>query len=134
MRARVPSRPATGPCQSALFEWSSFPSIRGRAAGQIAIQGMANKQIELTTPTLRIRGSPSKALLAIWVYRDNSLVIAHLDFMGSERFVLWHAPKSHQLNFDEAGDLNHELFSLGMEVPDQIDKVLSRSFKPQNPA
>jgi eukaryotic-like serine/threonine-protein kinase len=47
--------------------------------------------------------------------------------------VLWHAPKSHQLNFDEAGDLNHELFTLGMEVPDQIDKVLSRSFKPQEP-
>ncbi len=38
-----------------------IPSIRGRAAGQIAIQGMANKQIELTTPTLRTRGSASKA-------------------------------------------------------------------------
>jgi eukaryotic-like serine/threonine-protein kinase len=110
------------------------PSIRGRAAGQIAIQGMANKQIELTTPTLRTRGSGSKALLAIWLYRDNSLAIAHLDFMNSLHYVLWHAPKSHQLNFDEPGDFNHELFTLGMEVPDQIDKVLSRSFKPQNPA
>ncbi len=110
-----------------------IPSIRGRAAGQIAIQGMANKQIELTTPTLRTRGSPSKALVAIWLYRDNSLVIAHLDFMNSEHYVLWHAPKSHQLNFDDAGELNHELFTLGMEVPDQIDKVLSRSFKPQEP-
>ena len=95
---------------------------------------MANKQIELTTPALRTRGSGSRTLLAVWLYRDNSLAIAHLDFMNSERYVLWHAPKSHQLNFDEPGDLNHELFTLGMEVPDQIDKVLSRSFKPQNPA
>jgi eukaryotic-like serine/threonine-protein kinase len=110
------------------------PSIRGRAAGQIAIQGMVNKQIELTTPTLRTRGSSSKALLAIWLYRDNSLAIAHLDFMNSAHYVLWHAPKSHQLNFDEAGDLNHELFTLGMEVPDQIEKVLTRSFKPMGPA
>jgi eukaryotic-like serine/threonine-protein kinase len=109
------------------------PSIRGRAAGQIAIQGMANKQIELTTPTLRTRGSGSKALLAIWLYGDNSLAIAHLDFMNSEHYVLWHAPRSHQLNFDEVGDFNHELFALGMEVPDQIEKVLSRSFKPRNP-
>ena len=82
-----------------------IPSIRGRAAGQIAIQGMANKQIELTTPTVRTRGSASKALLAIWLYRDNSLAIAHLDFMNSEHYVLWHAPKSHQLNFDEPGRL-----------------------------
>jgi eukaryotic-like serine/threonine-protein kinase len=110
------------------------PSIRGRAAGQIAIQGMVNKQIELTTPALRTRGSGSKALLAIWLYRDNSLAIAHLDFMNSEHYVLWHAPKSHQLNFDEPGDLNHELFTLGMEVPDQVEKVLTRSFRPKGPA
>ncbi len=108
-----------------------IPSIRGRAAGQIAIQGMANKQIEITTPTVRTKGSAGKPLLAIWVYRDNSLVIAYLDFMKSERYILWHAPKSHQLNFDEAGDLNHELFSLGMEVPDQLGKALSRWFKPK---
>jgi eukaryotic-like serine/threonine-protein kinase len=108
-------------------------SIRGRAAGQIAIQGMANKQIELTTPSLRTRGSASKALLAIWLYRDNSLAIAHLDFMNSEHYVLWHAPRSHQLNFDGPADLNHELYTLGMEVPDQIDKVLSRSYKPRKP-
>ena len=107
------------------------PSIRGRAAGQIAIQGMTNKQIELTTPTVRTKGSASKALLAVWIYRDNSLAIAHLDFMNSVHYVLWHASKGHQLNYDEAGDFNHELFTLGLEVPDQLDKVLSRSFKPK---
>ncbi len=108
-----------------------IPSIRGRAAGQIAIQGMTNKQIEITTPTVRTRGSAGKPLLAIWLYHDNSLVIAYLDFMNIERYILWHAPKSHQLNFDGAGDLNHEIFSLGMEAPDQVDKALSRWFKPK---
>ena len=108
-----------------------IPSIRGRAAGQIAIQGMTNKQIELSTPTVRTKGSTSKTLLAVWVYSDNSLAIVHLDFMNSERYVLWHAPRAHQLNFDVASDLTHELYTLGMEVPDQLDRVLARSFKPR---
>ena len=84
-------------------------------------------------PHVPHQGSASKPLLAIWVYRDNSLAIAHLDFMNSEHYVLWHAPKSHQLNFDDPADLNHELYTLGMEVPDQLDKVLSRWFKPSVP-
>jgi serine/threonine-protein kinase len=92
---------------------------------------MAQKQIELTTPTVRTKGTAGKPLVAIWVYGDNSLVIAHLDFMGAERFVLWHAPRAHQLNYDDPAELNHELFSLGMELPDQLDKVLSRSFRPR---
>ena len=58
--------------------------------------------------------------------------------MNSEHYVLWHAPKSHQLNFDEAGDFNHELFTLGMEVPDQVDKVRviqdPSRFKPSLPS
>ena len=113
------------------YRLTVIPSIRGRAAGQIAIQGMSQKQIELTTPTVRTKGSGGKPLVAIWVYADHSLVIAHLDFMASEHFVLWHAPKAHQINFDDPAELNHELFSLGMEVPDQLDKVLSRGFKPR---
>jgi serine/threonine-protein kinase len=107
-----------------------IPSIRGRAAGQIAIQGMSNKQIELSTPTVRTKGSAAKPLLAVWVYLDNSLAIVHLDFMNTIRYVLWHAPRGHQLNFDDAADLNHELYALGMEIPDQLDRVLSRGFKP----
>jgi serine/threonine-protein kinase len=108
-----------------------IPSIRGRAAGQIAIQGMVNKQIELSTPTVRTKGSAGRPLLAVWVYQDNSLAIVHLDFMNTERYVLWHASKGHQLNFDDAAELNHELYALGMEVPDQLDRVLSRSYKPR---
>jgi len=113
------------------YQLSVIPSIRGRAAGQIAIQGMRNKQIELTTPTVRTKGSAGKPLLAVWVYGDTSLVIVHLDFMNTERYVLWHAPKSHQLNFDDLAELNHELYTLGLEVPDQLDKVLSRWYKPR---
>lgn len=113
------------------YRLTVIPSIRGRAAGQIAIQVMAHKQIELTTPTVRTSGGGSKPLVAIWVYDDNSLVIVHVDFMGAERYVLWHAPRAHQLNYDAPADLNHELFSLGMEVPDQLDRVLSRSFRPR---
>jgi hypothetical protein len=131
-QARPGAKPAThryvpiGPYRLAVI-----PSVRGRAAGQIAIQGMNNKQIEFTTPTVRTRGSAGKPLLAVWVYRDHSLVVAYLDFMNTERYILWHAPKSHQLNFDAPGDLNHELFTLSMELPDQVDKALSRWFKPK---
>ena len=78
----MPSRPRIATSRSARIASTVIPSIRGRAAGQIAIQGMANKQIELITPTLRTKGSAGKPIVAVWVYRDNSLVIAHLDFMG----------------------------------------------------
>ncbi len=130
--ARPGAKPAThrhvpvGP-----YRLTVIPSIRGRAAGQIAIQGMSNKQIELTTPTVRTKGSAGKPLLAIWHYLDNSLVIVHLDFKSIARYILWHAPKSHQLNFDDPADLNHELYGLGMELPDQLGEALSRSFKPR---
>jgi serine/threonine-protein kinase len=108
------------------------PSIRGRAAGQVAIQGMANKQIELTTPSFRTSGSSGKPILAVWIYRDQSLVIVHLDFHGTERYVLWHAPLAHQLNFDDPADLLRELDDLGMEPPDQLESALSRWFRPRN--
>jgi serine/threonine-protein kinase len=134
---QVPTRPGAKPAGHrhvpvGPYRLAVIPSIRGRAAGQIAIQGMANKQIELTTPTVRTKGSAGKPLLAIWVYTDHSLVIAHLDFVSAQRYVLWHAPRSHQLNFDDIADLNHELYSLGMELPEKLDKALSRWFKPRN--
>jgi serine/threonine-protein kinase len=112
------------------YRLSVVVSVRGRAAGQVSISGMGNKQVELSTPTFRTRSSPSKPLIAVWIYRDNSLVVTHLDFMGAERYVLWHAPPAHELKFDNPADLNHELYTLGMEIPDQLDRVLTRKFKP----
>jgi serine/threonine-protein kinase len=133
-QARPGAKPAAGhrPVAVGPYRLVVIPSIRGRAAGQIAIQGMPNKEIEMTTPTVRTRGTAAKPLIAVWVYRDHSLAIVHLDFMSTERYILWHAPRGHQLNFDAAADLNHELYTLGLEVPDQIDRALSRNFKPRN--
>jgi serine/threonine-protein kinase len=108
------------------------PSIRGRAAGQLAIQGTADKQIELTTPSFRTTGSAARPILAVWLYRDNSLVLSHLDFQGTERYVVWHAPLAHQLKFDDPADVLREIQTLGMEPPEQLDAALSRRFRPQN--
>ena len=135
LQSQAQARPGTKPASHrhvpvGPYRLIVIPSLRGRAAGQIVIQGMTNKQIELTTPTVRTKGSATKPIVAAWVYEDNSLVIVHLDFMNSERFVLWHATRGHQLNFDDAGDLNHELYTLGMELPEQLDRVLTRRFKP----
>ena len=112
------------------YRLAVIPSIRGRSAGQIAVQGMRNKQIELITPTIRGGGSGARPLIAIWIYQDASAAIAYLDFKGTERFILWHAPNSQQFNFEFAADLNHELYGLGMEVPDQLDRALTKKFRP----
>lgn len=107
-------------------------SIRGRAAGQLAIQGMGNKQIEMTTPSFRTTGSANRPILAVWLYRDNSMVLAHLDFQGVPRYILWHAPLAHHLKFDVPDDLIRELQALGLEPPDQIEEALSKRFQPRN--
>lgn len=109
-------------------------SVRGRSAGQVAIQGMPNKQIEMLTPSMRMGGSASKPIVAAWVYQDNSLALAYLDFKKSESYILWHAPHGQQFNFDDPGALNHSLYNLGMEIPDQLDQVLSKRFRPKRPA
>jgi serine/threonine-protein kinase len=137
-QARAPAAGAPKPAGhrhiplGANYRLVVVPSIRGRAAGQIAIQGMANKQIELTTPTFRTTGSAAKPIVAVWRYRDGSLVVAHLDFQSTERYVLWHAPRSHELKFDDHTELTHELATLGMEIPDQLESSLSRRFRPRN--
>ena len=116
------------------YRLAVIPSIRGRSAGQIALQGMRNKQIELITASIRGGGSGARPVVAIWLYQDASAVIVYLDFKGTERFILWHAPNSQQFNFDVAAELNHELYGLGMEVPDQLDRVLTKKFRPHSPA
>jgi serine/threonine-protein kinase len=114
------------------YHLAVIPSIRGRNAGQLALQGMRNKQIEMLTPSVRAGGSASRPVLAVWVYQDASAAIAYLDFKGAEKFILWHAPNAQQTNHDTAADLGHELDALGLEVPDQLDRVLSKRFRPRN--
>jgi serine/threonine-protein kinase len=115
------------------YHLAVIPSIRGRSAGQVAIQGMSNKQIEMLTPSIRMGGSGSKPIVAAWVYQDNSLAIAYVDSLNTVRYICWHAPTSQQSNFGNPADLNHALFQLGMEAPDQLDRALTRSFRPRNP-
>ncbi len=116
------------------YRLAVIPSIRGRSAGQVAIQGMrGNKQIEMLTPTLRTSGTASKPIVAAWVYADESLVIAFVDFQNVVRYITWHAPTGHQDTFEDPADLNHSLFGRGLEVPDALDAALTKRFRPKNP-
>ena len=116
------------------YRLAVIPSVRGRAAGQVAIQGMPNKQIELLTPSLRLAGSGGKPIVAVWTYGDDSLAIVYLDFRNATRYILWHAPIAHQNNFGDPAELNHALFVAGLEVPDGLSQSLSKRFRPKNPA
>jgi serine/threonine-protein kinase len=115
------------------YRLAVVPSVRSRAAGKLAIQGMPNKQIEILTPPFRSRNPDSKPIMAAWAYQDNSLALVHLDFRGIERYILWHAPSGRQSNYDTAAELNHDLYQLGLEAPDQLDRVLSTAFRPHSP-
>lgn len=106
------------------------PSVRGGAAGQIAIQVLPEKQIDLLIPAVCHQGEPDRPLLAIWVYSDQSLVIVSVDLSGRDRYVVWQASRAYEFHFATAADLVHELFDLAMELPDQFDTVLSHWTKP----
>jgi serine/threonine-protein kinase len=103
-------------------------SVRGRAAGQLAIRVTADKQIELTTPSFRGSSSADRPILAVWTYQNNSMVLAHIDFQGTARYVLWYAPRAQQLKFDHPGELYYELENLSMELPGQLEEALSRRY------
>jgi serine/threonine protein kinase len=115
------------------FRLAVIPSIRGKSAGQIAIQGMPNKQIEMLIPSIRLASNVSKPILAAWSYQDNSLAVAYIDYKNVERYISWHAPTNQQENFDDAGALNSALLGLGLEAPDQLGQALTKRFRPRNP-
>jgi len=116
------------------YRLAVIPSIRGKSAGQIAIQGMPNKQVEMLIPSIRLATTAGKPILAAWPYQDESLAIAYVDYRNAERFILWHAPTNQQTNFEDAGALNSVLLQLNLEAPDQLDRVLSKKFRPREPA
>ncbi len=115
------------------YRLAVIPSIRGKSAGQIAIQGMRNKQIEMLIPSIRLASSVAKPVLAVWAYLDDSLAIAYVDYKNDERFISWHAPTNQQENHDDAASLNSTLLQLNLEAPDQLDRVLSKKYRPRNP-
>jgi serine/threonine-protein kinase len=116
---------AIGPYRLAVI-----PSIRSRAAGQIALQGLPNKQIELLVPAFSSGGSASKPIAAFWRHQDGSLVIAYIEHRGRTHYVLWEAAANVQHNLDHPADLLRMLDQLGLEAPDQIDRVLTRRYRP----
>jgi serine/threonine-protein kinase len=115
------------------YRLAVIPSIRGKSAGQIAIQGMRHKQIEMLIPSIRLASTVGKPILAVWVYEDDSLAIAYVDYKNIERFISWHAPTNQQENHEDAATLNSTLLQLGLEAPDQLDRVLSKKYRPSNP-
>ena len=94
---------------------------------------MRNKQIEMLIPSIRLASNVGKPILAAWTYQDDSLAIAYVDYRNTERFISWHAPTNQQDNYDDAGALNSALLQLGLEAPDQLDRALSKRFRPKNP-
>lgn len=123
-----PRNIAIGPYRIAVVA-----SIRSRSAGQVAIQGMPNKQIEMLVPSFTSSGSGSRPTLAAWVYTNNCLVVTYIDHMNVQKYILWDTMTSQQHNFDDAAALNHQLFTMRLEVPDSLDRVLSKSYRPKNP-
>lgn len=115
------------------YRLAVIPSIRGKSAGQIAIQGMRQKQVEMLTPSIRLASTLTRPILAVWPYQDDSLAISYLDYKNDERFIFWHAPTNQQENFDDAGALNSALLRANLEAPDQLDRVLSKKYRPRNP-
>jgi hypothetical protein len=52
--------------------------------------------------------------------------IVHLGFQYKERYILWHAKDAHQFKFDYFEELKQRLSTLNMQVPDQLDRILSK--------
>jgi serine/threonine-protein kinase len=112
------------------YELAVVPTGRGRSgvAVRAVLQGMqrGTKQIEIFTPLAPPRDSASRTVIAIWIYQDTSMAVVHVDFQFKERYILWHAPEAHQFNFDYLEELVHRLTALSLEVPDQLDRILSK--------
>ena len=109
------------------YELAVVPTGRGRSAVRAVLQGMqAGKQIEMFTPLALGRDSASRTVIAIWIYQDASMAVVHLDFQYKERYILWHAPDAHQFNYDYVEELRLRLSAMNLEVPAQLDRVLSR--------
>ena len=124
-------RTRTGTVPVGPYRLAVIPTVRGRSAGQVALQGMPNKQIELLTPRSAPAARPRPGHRRLDLPGRHRRIV-YLDFKSDEKYILWHAPNAQPFNFDDPADLNHMLFNLGMEVPDQLDRVLTKKFRPQD--
>ncbi|OJW13710.1 MAG: hypothetical protein BGO49_29745 [Planctomycetales bacterium 71-10] len=113
------------------YRLAVIPSIRGASAGQVVVQGMPSKQIEMLTPSLRTAGFRNRTLLAAWLYDDGSLLLTHVDFRNSECYVLWDASRNRQTSYSDPVVVYRDLAAIGLEAPESMERALSRGFKPQ---
>ena len=113
-----------------LYRLVVVPSIRSRSACQLAIQGMANKQVELLVPPISSGGPTSKILIAVWLFTNNSMAITYLDHLNVQKFTIWDAPVAQQTNFDDPTAFVSQLYAMGLQAPEQIDRVLLKSYQP----
>jgi eukaryotic-like serine/threonine-protein kinase len=111
------------------YELAVIPTAGGRirSAVRAVLQGMqqGSKLIEIFTPPALAKDAASRTVIAIWIYEDASMAVVHLDFQYKERYILWHAPDAHQFNFGYAEELRHRLSTVSLQVPDQLERVLS---------
>ena len=117
-----------------MVRWIAAALVLAASAGIGAAQSWPSKQIEMLIPSFTGGGSNSKPVLAVYLYANGSLAITYLDHMNAQRFIFWDASTNQQTNFDDAADLNHTLYSVGLEAPDGLDRALSRGFRPKKPA
>ena len=108
------------------YELAVVPTGRGRSAVRSVLQGMPQgKQIEVFTPLASAKDPASRPVIAIWIYQDASIAIAHLDFQFKERYILWHAPDAHQFNYESVEELRITLSTINLEIPDRLGRILS---------
>src|SRR5262249_2488419 len=110
------------------YELAVVPTGRGRSAVRAVLKGMPQgKQVEIFTPSALERDSASRTVIAIWIYQNASTAVGHLDFQYKERYILWDAPDAHQFNYDSVEELRIRLSTMNLEVPDQLDRILSKN-------
>jgi hypothetical protein len=115
-----------------LYRLVVVPSVRSRSAGQLAIQGMVNKQIEMLVPPFTSGGPATKVLVAVWMYTNNSLAITYCDNLNAQKFIVWDAAVSQQTNCDDVTAFNHHLYGMGLEAPEDAESALNRVIQPRN--
>jgi serine/threonine-protein kinase len=109
------------------YELAVIPTGRGRSAIRAVLQGMPQgKQIEIITPLGLATDSAARPVIAIWIYQNTSTAVVHLDFQSKERYILWDAPDAHQFNYGSVEELRIRLATMNLEIPDRLDRILSR--------
>jgi eukaryotic-like serine/threonine-protein kinase len=116
-----------------IYRLVVIPSVRSRSAGQLAIQGMVNKQVEMLVPPFTSAVPASKVLVAVWMYTNNSLAITYCDNLNNPKYIVWDAAVSQQTNLDDLTTFSHHLYGIGLEAPENADRALTKILRPKNP-